>query len=216
MNPTSNPAATAGNGGDFDPRQAAALLDQTTEQARRQFEAHPPWFMVARGIGALIVFGAIWLSVRGQHPYQHPTAAAIPGGIIFGLLSLAAATALSKRATAGVTGRSRLHPAEVAVLAAIWAGVFVIMGVMAGAGVSDGIVYGLYPATVPLIAAGLAWAGIMAVRANWRMAGGSLAIVAVGAGGLFAGPAGGWLVVGVGVCAVLLASAAVVAWRHRA
>ena len=32
------------------------------------------------------------------------------------------------------------------------------MGALAGAGVSDAIVYGLYPAAVPLIAAGVAWA----------------------------------------------------------
>jgi hypothetical protein len=30
-------AATAGNGGSFDPQQAADLLDQATRQARRQF-----------------------------------------------------------------------------------------------------------------------------------------------------------------------------------
>ena len=34
MNPTPD-TTTAGNSGNFDPRQAAALLDQTTQQARR-------------------------------------------------------------------------------------------------------------------------------------------------------------------------------------
>ena len=80
---------------------------------------------------------------------------------------------------------------------------------------SDAIVYGWYPAAVPLIAAGLAWAGIMAARANWRECGTGLAVAAVGAAAAFAGPAGAWLVAGVGLCVVLLGSAAVIVWRQR-
>ena len=48
MNHTPDTAAPAGNGGSFDPRQAAALLDQTTQQARRQFEPAQPWLLVIR------------------------------------------------------------------------------------------------------------------------------------------------------------------------
>ena len=72
----------------------------------------------------------------------------------------------ARRATAGVSGRSRLRPAEITVMAAAWLGVFAVMGALAGAGVSKAVVYGTYPATVPLMAAGLAWAGIMAARAS--------------------------------------------------
>jgi hypothetical protein len=63
--------------------------------------------------------------------------------------------------------------------------------------------------------AGLAWAGIMAARANWRACGTGLAVAAVGAVGAFAGPAGAWAVAGVGLFAVLLGSAAAIAWRQR-
>ena len=37
-----NDTATAGEGGSFDPQQAAALLDQTRRQTRRQLEIGPP------------------------------------------------------------------------------------------------------------------------------------------------------------------------------
>jgi hypothetical protein len=94
--------------------------------------------------------------------------------------------------------------------------VFVLIGVLAGTGVSRATVYGRYPATVPLIAAGLAWAGIMAARANRRACATGLAVAVVGAAGLFAGPAGAWLVAGLGLFAVLLAGAAVTARRQRA
>jgi hypothetical protein len=109
MNPIPD-TATAGNGGDFDPQQAAALLDQTTQQARRQFEPSPPWFLALRGVMALVAYGAIWLSVRGQHPYTHPTVLALPGVFAFVLVNLGATVALARRATAGVTGRPGCTP----------------------------------------------------------------------------------------------------------
>jgi hypothetical protein len=153
--------------------------------------------------------------VRGQHPYQHPTAAIIPVVIAFGLLNLVATVTVAKRATAGVSGRTRLRPAEIAVLAAIWIGVYAAMGPMAGAGVSDAVVWGWYPVTVPLIAAGLAWAVITAARADWRECGAGLAVAVTGAVALSAGPAGAWAVAGVGLCVTLLGQAAVIAWKQR-
>jgi len=210
-------AGTAGEGGGLDPREAAALLEQTRRQARRQLEPSPPWLLVIRAVLVLAACGAVWLSVRGQHPYQGPTAAvAIPVVLAFVVVNFGATVAVAKRATAGVSGRSRLRRAEIAVMALAWVAVFVVMGALAGAGVSRAIVYGLYPATVPLIVVGLAWAAIMAARANWRAWGTGLAVAAVGAVGAFAGPAGAWAVAGVGLSAVLLSNAAAIAWRRRA
>ncbi len=214
MNPRPDTTA-AGNGGTFDPRQAAALLDQTTQQARRQLEPAQPWLLVIRAVVALAIFGAVWLNTRGQHPYQHPTAAIIPVVITFGLLNLIATVTVARRATAGLSGKSRLRPAEIAVLAAIWIGVYAAMVPMAGAGVSDSVVYGLYPVTVPLIAAGLAWAGITAARADWRGCGVGIAVAVTGAVALSAGPAGAWAVAGVGLCVTLLGHAAVIVWQQR-
>ena len=214
MNPAPDTTA-AGNGGNFDPRQAAALLDQATQQARRQMEPAQPWLLVIRAVVALAVFGAVWLNTRGQHPYQHPTAAIIPVVIAFGLLNLVATVTVARRATAGVSGKSRLRPAEIAVLAVIWVGADAAMAPMAIAGVSNAVVWGLYPVTVPLIAAGLAWAGIMAARADWGGCGAGLAVAVTGAVALSAGPAGAWAVAGVGLCLTLLGHAAVIVWQQR-
>jgi hypothetical protein len=212
MNGTTTPA---GNGGSFDPQQAAALLNQTTQQARRRIEPYPPWLLAIRAVIALAIYGTVWLSVRGQHPYNHPTAAIIPVVVVLVIINFIATVTVAKRATVGVSGRSRLRPAEIAAMAVVWVGVFVVMGILAGAGVGHAIVYGIYPATVPLMAAGLAWAGIMAIRANWRACGTAVAVAVVGAAGAFAGPAGAWAVVGVGLCVVLLGTAAAIAWRQR-
>jgi hypothetical protein len=215
MNDTLDTTA-ADNGGAFDAHQAAQILGQASEQARRQFEPFPPWFSAARGIAALLAYGAVWLNVRGQHPYAHPTAALIPVGIGFGVVCATMAIVLARRATAGVTGKTRLRPAEIAIVSVIWVGVFVALGLLAGYGVSNSIVYGVYPAGVPLIAAGLAWAGIMATRADWLAVTEALALVVVGAVAVATGPVWAWLVVGVGLCVVLLSRSAIVARRQRA
>jgi hypothetical protein len=210
MNHTPDSTTTAGNGGNFDPRQAAALLGQTTQKARRELEPSPPWLLVTRAVMVLAACGAVWLSVRGQHPYHGPTAADIPILVAFIVINFAATVAVRERAIAGVRGRSRLRPAEITILALAWAAAAVVMAALAAAGVS----YSLYPTTV-LIVPGLAWAAIMAARAGWRACGTGLAVAAVGAVGAFAGPAGAWAVAGVGLCAVLLGGAAAVAWRQR-
>jgi hypothetical protein len=208
-------ATSPDNAADFDPSEAAVLLDQTTRHARREFEPYPPWLLAVRAALALVAYGALWLSVRGQHPYLYPTPAVIPVGVAVGIANVVATVAVAKRATAGITGRLRLRPAEVGLMAVVWIGVFAAMVPMADAGVSNRIVYGLYPATAPLIVSGLVWAAIMAAHADWRACVSGLAAAAVGAVALPAGPAGAWAVVGVGICVVLLEHAAEIVWRQH-
>lgn len=64
--------AAAGNGDGLGPQEAAALLAQTKRRARRKFEPNPPLLSVLRALVVLAAYGAIWLSVRGQHPYKGP------------------------------------------------------------------------------------------------------------------------------------------------
>ena len=209
MNPT--PDTTAGDGGNFDPQQAAVLLDQTTRRARRQLQPSPPWLLATRAVMVLAALGAIWLSVRGQHPYRGPTTADIAVLVAFVVINFAATVAVRRRATAGVRGRSRLRPAEIAVAVLAWVAVVAVIGALAAAGVS----YSLYPTTV-LIIPGLAWAAVMVARADWGNCATGLGVAVVGVAGLFAGPAGAWAVAGAGLCAVLLGRAAAIAWRQRA
>jgi hypothetical protein len=207
MNHTPDSAATAENGGNFDPRQAAALLDQTTQQARRKLAPSPPWLLATRAVAVLATCGAVWLSVRGQHPYQGPTAAVIPVLVAFIVLNFGATVAVRERAMAGVRGTSRLRPAEITVLVLAFAATVVFMATAA-------VSFGRYPTTV-LIVPGLAWAAVMATRAGWRGCATGLAVAVIGVVGAFAGPAGSWAVAGVGLCAVLLGKAAAIAWRQR-
>jgi hypothetical protein len=210
MNPAPGTSAPAGDGGGFDPRQAAALLDQTTAQARRKLAPSPPWLLATRGIAVLAALGAVWLTVRGQHPYTGPTGADVPILIGFVVLNFAATVGVRQHAVSGVAGPTRFRPAEIAVLAASWAVVPLLMWALHAAGAS----FALYPTTV-LIVPGLAWAAVSARRDGWRGSVTGLAIAATGAAGAFAGPAGSWAVAGVGLCAVLLGKAAAVARRQH-
>jgi hypothetical protein len=210
MNHTSDTTA-AGNGDPFGPEQAAALLDQTTQQARRKFQPSPPWLLMTRAVLVLAALGAIWLSVRGQHPYRGPTAADIPVLIGFIAVNFAATVAVRRHATAGVTGRTRFSQGEIIMLVVALVATVVAMAALGAAGVN----FATYPTSV-LVIPGLAWAAIMAARANWSGLATGLAIVALGVVGAFAGPAGSWAVAAVGLCVVLLGMAAGVARRQHA
>jgi len=208
MNHTSGTAA-ADNGGTFGPEQAAALLDQTTQRARRKLQPSPPWLLATRAVMVLAALGVIWLSVRGQHPYKGPTAADIPVLIGFVVVNFAATVAVRARAVAGVSGRTRFSQGEIAVLVASFAVTVVAMAVLA----ADGVGLATYPTSV-LVIPGLAWAALMAARRNRLEVAIGIAIVVMGILGAFAGPAGAWAVAAVGLCAVLLGNAVAVA-RHQ-
>jgi hypothetical protein len=209
MNPTPD-AIASGNEGAMTPQQAAVVLDEATHEARRKLEPSPSWLLATRAVAVLLLLGAIWLTVRGQHPYRGPTSADIPFLIAFIVINFAATVSFRMHAVAGVRGPSRLRRAEIVVLVLSWAVVAVIVAALAAAGTN----LGHYPTTV-LIAPGLAWAAIGAARRMWRRCAVGLGVFVVGMAGWLAGPVGAWPVGGVGLCAVLLGSAVAVARSHR-
>jgi len=212
VNQTSDLAADSGN---FDPRRAAAVLSETTQQTRREIEPARPWLLTVRGLLVLGVGIVFWLSVRGQHPYTGPTTSVIPLAVTFGVLNTIVTLTFARRATLGIGGRSRLHPAEIALLAAAWIVPYLLMVPVANSGASTSVAYYVLPVPVPLIAAGLAWAGISAARRRRRPCGTGLAVAAVGVICLIAGPIAGWLAMGIGLCVVLLGTALVIVRGQR-
>jgi hypothetical protein len=203
--------------GGLDPREAARLLEETSRQTQRRLDFRSPWLSVLAAGAALVAFGSVWLSVRGQHPYRYPT--------LLGLLGLYAVLAIRigsvvyahRRAQAGVSGRSvQRRQAEGAALGVALVAVYVIMGALASAGASDGVVYGVYVVTATMLVLGTFGAARSAVREDWCELGVSIAVLVVAAGSAFAGPRGVWLSNGVGLCVVLLVNGAVQAWLLRA
>lgn len=202
--------------GGLDPRGAARLLAQTQQRTQRELDFTSPWLTLLAAAVLLVAFGVIWLSVRGQHPYTGPTAVALV--VLYALVALRIATVVysHRRAKAGVSGRSvsRRRAEGAALVAALFA-VYMLMGALAHAGASDGIVYGVYVVTATLMVLATFGAARAAVREDWMGLGLSIALLLVAAGSAFAGPRGVWLSDGVGCCVVLLGYGAAQAWRLR-
>jgi len=206
----------AGNGGNFEPQQAAALLDQATVQARRTFTPGPPLLWVYRAFFVLVAFGGYWLSVRGrQDPYSAP-----PGGLLAVIFALVAinigwSTWALKRAGAGVSGPAqRKRQAWIGVMLVAWVAAYAVTLPLYHASASHPA-WALYPASAPLMIVGLAGAATSAARRDWPTAGTTLAIAIIAAVAGFGGPAGAWLIMGIGLCAVCLGTAAFKVWQQR-
>ena len=128
------------------------MLDQTRRQTQRQLEISPPLLWLIRAAVTFLGYGALWWSVRDQHPYAGPSPAAIV--IVYTLVGvvLGASVRYSARATAGVGGRSQvLRRAERLTLVVVYIAVYTFMGALQHAGASHAIVYGIYPAVAQLI-----------------------------------------------------------------
>ena len=198
----------------FELGSAARLLTETRSQARRQLDFRSPQLSVLAAAVALIAFGAVWLSVRGQHPYRGPTALGLVGLYAAVLVRIATVSHAHRRATTGVTGRSvRRRQAEGAAVAVALVVVYVLMAALAHAGASDGIVYGVYVSTATLVVLGSFGAAHSAVQEDWHGFGVAIAIMLIAAGSAFTGPRAVWLSDGVGLAVVLLIRSAIQSWQ---
>jgi hypothetical protein len=214
--PDPDPAAALGDSDALDPRAAAALLDEATIRAQRELEFRSPLLSLLAAAVVLVAFGAIWLSVRDQHPYKGPTVAGLAGLYLAVLIRLASVAYAYRRATTGVSGHSiRRRRAEGIALAVSLTGVYVLMAPLANAGASDSVVYGVYAATATLLILGVFWAARSAAQDDPLDLGLSVALIVVAVGSAFAGPRGVWLSDGIGCCIVLLGYSAIQAWLPR-
>ena len=184
MNDTPDTTAAAGNGGNFDPRQAAALLDQTTQQARRKFAppAVAPGDPGRRGPGRV---GAVWLSRARTAPRPGPDCRGHPHLVAFIVLNFGATVAVRERA---IDRGTRQDPAAPGRDHRPGAGMGRRGRAHVGAGRRRGELR-LVPhhgADRPRPGLG----GHHGGPGDWPACGTGLAVAAVGAVGAFAGPAG--------------------------
>jgi hypothetical protein len=203
-------------GGSFDPQQAAALLDQTTQQAHRTFTPGTPLLWSFRAVVVLVAFGSFWLSARGhQDPYAAPSGWALAVTYTLVAINIAWSTLRIRRAGAGVRGPAeRARRAWLGVMLGVWIVAYAVTVPLYHA-TTGHPVWGLYPASAPLLIVGLAGAATAAARRDWPMTGTCLAIAIVAAAAGFGGPAGAWLILGIGLCAAMLGTAAYTLWQQR-
>jgi hypothetical protein len=200
----------------LDPGSAAALLEQTSKQARRQFDVRPPLLMLFGAVLVLFCYGDIWLSVRGQHPYTGPshTALAVLYATLFA--GIIVFVVIRGRARRGIGGRSsRQQRTAGVVFATIYLLVYVFAGALDHAGAGKAIVYGIYPAAAPLIIMGGAAAIYELAQEHRGWATFALAVAVLAALAAYAGPNNVWGVIGVGFSVLLLLRAASQIWNWQ-
>jgi hypothetical protein len=136
--------------------------------------------------------------------------------IVGSAINIGLTARVTGRTDTGVSGpaqRRWSQPWKVIALAA-WLTAYFAMAPHYHPGVSH-LVWGLYPASAPLLIIGLATTAVTAAFRYWPMAGAGLAIAVTAAAAGFGGPAGAWLIMGIGLCATYLGIGALKTWRQR-
>ncbi len=209
-------SAMPGGSNEFDPQEAARVLQEATRQARRTFDIRRPLLWVSGGTVILLAYGALWFPVRDQHPHQGPSLGAIGGVYVAVVVVIALSVRLLQHATKGVSGPPNvLAPGEGIAVVLAYVATAVIQGALYHAGASHAIVYGIIPAAGPFVIVGCTLAGIAGSRQDWSMFAVAFAVVCVGTAGLFVSAAASWVVVGIGLFAVALVSSIVKAWTQH-
>jgi hypothetical protein len=202
-------------GTDMDAQDAADIMRRAQDHAAAELTVNRPLLLGRAGLFYLLAYGTVWLTVRGQRPYQGPPGWAL--GVMAGLVLIAVLTgaAILDRAYSGVGGQSRRRRRNARLslavgLVAVWA----IEGGLYAAGASIGTV-DLIGASGPILVTGLVIA--FAAPAMWQRSGRGLGgwLIAAAVGSAFASPATVWGIDALAGCAGLLFAAAISSRRGR-
>lgn len=197
----------------LDPRTAAALIQQARAHARDELAIKQPRLYAAWGAAWLIGLGAMWLSVRGQHPYRDPAGWSV--AILAALIVAAVAVTIitTSQATRGIGGASVRQDVMYGLAwPAGFAALFVIEGALSHAGAS-GKVMGVIGAAGPLLVTGLIYVVAAAIWLDRTMFGFGGWLLAVAAAAAWSGPVGALAVGALAGGGGFLAVAAYLAWK---
>jgi len=175
---------------DMDAQGAAAIMQEARERARRELAVRRPVLFLTWGLVVLVGYGAMWLSVRGQHPFHGPTAPAIVTLVALFAMAAIVTAWFVDRASSGVGGPSVLQRG-VFVLALAAGGAALEIFIRAASDASaDRPLVAVMRAAAPLLVVGLVFVASSAINGildRPRLALG-LWLLAVAAEGAWAGP----------------------------
>jgi hypothetical protein len=177
----------------LDPAEAARLIETARLRARRQLSSTAPLISLMGAVVVLVCYGLLWLSVRGQQPYEGPSLAAI--GLVYLLVALSAiiGTRFYAHAMSGVTGPSKREERLRGISFAVpIAGFYTFLGALHHDGFSPGVVYGVVDASGPWIVAGAVLVAWGAAKEDWWKLGGGTGVVIAGTASAFFGPSNCW------------------------
>jgi hypothetical protein len=115
---------------DMSVQEAAAVLQDARVRARRELVISAPVVYAAWGLVWLLGYGGMWLSVRGQHPYQGPSGVSVAAVFVLAGFAVAAVLVIASKTVAGIDGRSAR---DRRVILATWGTGFLIVVVLQAA-----------------------------------------------------------------------------------
>lgn len=192
----------------MDVQQASAILRETRELASRALVVRRPLLLTVWGAAWILSDGVIWLSVRGQRPYNGPT----PAALATLTLVIAAAAVVTViyvgRVGTGVGGLS-VQQRRILLLAYLggYIALFTIEAAIDHAGASRAVL-ALYGAAAPILLVAMIIAAGAAIFRDWSLFGLGMWLLAVAAGSGFAGPVAVWAVSALAGGGALLVTAA--------
>jgi hypothetical protein len=200
----------------LDARQAAELLQDSADHARERLTVSQAPIYAVWGLAWLIGCGAMWLSVRGQHPFRGAAAwAAVILGVGIGLAVIATAVTAG-RATRGIGGASARQGMMYGLSwPAGFAALFAIIGAAGHFGASPKVM-GVLGAAGPLLLVGLIYVLAAGMWLDWIMFWLGVWELLVAAVGAWTGPVGVLFLDAVAGGGGFLAAAALLAWQNRA
>src|ERR1700676_326695 len=99
-------------------QEAAAVVQDARARARKELVISTPLVYMAWGLVWLVGYGAMWLSVRGQHPYTGPSGVSIAAVFVLAGFAVAAVLVIASKAAAGIDAQSVRHRR---IIGATWA-----------------------------------------------------------------------------------------------
>ena len=199
----------------MDLQQASAIMQEARDRARRALVVKRPVLLAVWGTAWIVSDGVIWLSVRGQRPYNGPT----PAALATLTMVIAAATVFAViyigRAGSGVGGLSVLQR-RILLLSYLggYVALFTLEAAIDHAGASRAVL-AVYGAAAPILLVALIVAAGAAVFLDWSLLSLGLWLLAVAAGSGFAGPVTVWAVSALAGGGALLVMAVIELGRDR-
>jgi hypothetical protein len=187
---------------DMSVQEAAAVVQDARIRARRELVINAPLVYAAWGLVCLLGYGAMWLSVRGQHPYTGPSGVSIAAVFVLAGFAAAAVLVIIHRSAAGIDGQSMRYRR---IILATWATGYLIL-LLVQAAISSSVstqTLAFVALAGPLLLAGLtyilasvlgrnrlafalgAWLVIVAASCAWLAPATTLATCALAGGGAF-------------------------------
>lgn len=187
---------------DMSVQEAAAVVRDAHARARKELVISAPLVYTAWGLVWLLGYGAMWLSVRGQHPYTGPSGVSIAVVFVLAAFAAAAVLVIISKTVAGIDGQSVRYRR---IILATWATGYLIL-LLVQAAISSSVstrTYAFVAFAGPLLLAGLAyilasvlgrnrpafalgsWLVIVAASCAWLAPATVLATCALAGGGAF-------------------------------